>query len=142
MENKNKNKYEKTHDLFDQITLLLNHMAKYGKYPCYDVVCNTLNKKTKQYEDKIYFKCAFCKKKYARYSTLKKHITDDHEPYQKLYDILIILRDYVEKNEKDLDSDLLELFMKVVDNSSFDEYHIIVDEILKDHNLEPYKNNY
>lgn len=131
-------KYEKTHDLFNQITLLLNHMNRYGKYPCYDVVCKTLNKKTNQYEDKIYFKCAFCKTKYARYNTLKRHITEDHEPYQRLYDILTILYNYVEMNIKDLDPVLLELFMKVVDNTSFDEYNHIVDEILKDHSLEPY----
>jgi len=136
-------KYKKTHDLFNQITLLLNHMNRYGKYPCYDVVCNTLNKKTNQYEDKIYFKCAFCKTKYLRYCTLKKHISDYHEPYQRLYDILNLLHDYVEMNIKDLDPVLLELFMKVVDNSSFEDYNHIVDAIMNDSNLEPYidKNN-
>jgi len=133
---------EKAHQLLDQVIILLSHMDKYGKYPCYNVVCNTFTKKTKKYEDKYYFKCAFCKKQFFRYNTLKEHITEDHIAYQKLYDILQMIYNYVDNNLKGIDPVLVDLFIKVVDNSSFDEYQIIIDAIINDSDLEPYKNNY
>jgi len=133
---------EKAHQLLDQVIMLLNHIDKYGKYPCYNVVCNSYIKSKKQYENKFYFKCVFCKKKCYRYNTLKKHITEDHEAYQKLYDILQMIYNYVDNNLKGIDPALVDLFMKVVDNSSFDDYNVIVDAIMNDSDLEPYKYNY
>jgi len=129
---------EKVHQLLDQVLMLLNHMEKYGKYPCYNVVCNSFIKSKKIFDNKFFYKCAFCKAKYGRYSTLKKHITEDHEAYNKLYDILQMIYNYVSLNIKGMDPALVDLFMKVVDNSSFDEYQIIIDAIINDSNLEPY----